>query len=262
MIQALGGLMSVTGFPSDEGGHPTKVGVAISDIATGLFGAISVLAGLLARNSERGQEGARGQRIDVSLLGSTLAVLINQAQNAFVSGQAPIRRGNAHPNIIPYETFRTADGEVAVGVGSERQWRRLCEEIGAPELADDPRFATNGNRVANREALRPLLADAIAAELTADWLERLDRAGIPAGPILDVTDAFASGAARARRMRVPMSHPVLGAVDQVGLPFEFARTPASIRTPPPLLGEQTHEILIEAGYSAEEIGDLRAAGVV
>jgi crotonobetainyl-CoA:carnitine CoA-transferase CaiB-like acyl-CoA transferase len=262
VIQAVSGLMSVTGFPSDEGGHPTKVGVAISDIATGLFGAISVLAGLLARNSERRQEGARGQRVDVSLLGSTLALLINQAQNAFVSGQAPIRRGNAHPNIIPYETFGTADGEVAVGVGSERQWRRLCDVIGAPELATDTRFATNGDRVTNRDELRPLLAKRLAAGPTEAWLDRLDRAGIPAGPILDVPAAFASTGARARHMRVPMLHPLLGAVDQVGLPFEFVRTPASIRTPPPLLGEQTDEILIEAGYSAEEIGDLRAAGVV
>jgi crotonobetainyl-CoA:carnitine CoA-transferase CaiB-like acyl-CoA transferase len=262
VIQAVGGLMSVTGFPSDEGGHTTKVGVAISDIATGLFGAISVLAALVARTPGPGAGGPRGQRIDVSLLGSTLALLINQAQNAFTSGEAPIRRGNAHPNIVPYETFRTADGEIAIGVGSERQWRRLCDVMGAPELAVDARFATNGDRVTNRDQLRPLLAKSLAADPTGVWLERLERAGIPAGPILDVVDAFESSSARARHMRVPMSHPLLGSVDQVGLPFEFARTPASIRTPPPILGEHTDEILAEAGYSAEEISALRAAGAV
>jgi crotonobetainyl-CoA:carnitine CoA-transferase CaiB-like acyl-CoA transferase len=138
IIQATGGLMSITG---DADGRPTKVGVAISDVVAGLFGAIAVLAGLMARPS------AGGQRVDVSLLQSTLAVLVNQAQNAFVSGRSPGRRGNAHPNIVPYETFATADGEIAVGIGSERQWPRFCEAVGVRELATDARFVTNGDRV-------------------------------------------------------------------------------------------------------------------
>ncbi len=143
VLQGVAGLMSVTGFPDAEGGHPTKVGVAIADVVTGLHGAVAVLAALAA--PER-----RGQRIDTSILESTLSVLVNQAQNAFVSGVAPGRRGNAHPNIVPYEPFTTADGEIVVAVGSERQWTRLCEAIDLPELAADPRFATNGDRVANR----------------------------------------------------------------------------------------------------------------
>ena len=165
VVQAAGGLMSITGATDEDGGRPTKVGVAISDVVSGLFGAVSVLAGLLARAGATGEPTAGraggGQRIDVSLLESTLAVLVNQAQNAFVGGTAPGRMGNAHPNLVPYETFRTADGELAVAVGSERQWPRLCEAIGLPGLAADARYATNGDRVVNRADLRPILAVAV-----------------------------------------------------------------------------------------------------
>jgi crotonobetainyl-CoA:carnitine CoA-transferase CaiB-like acyl-CoA transferase len=253
IVQATGGLMSITG---DADGGPTKVGVAISDVVTGLFGTISVLAGLLARPS------AGGQRIDVSLLQSTLAVLVNQAQNAFVTGRAPGRRGNAHPNIVPYETFLTADGAIAVGVGSERQWPRFCEAIGFPGLAADPRFATNGDRVERRAELVPLLAARFETATSAEWLARLDAAEVPAGPLLDVLEAFATPGARAVGARVPMTHPALGAVDQVRSPFEFGATPTEIRTPPPLLGEHSDEILAELGYDSVAIADLRAAGVI
>ncbi|MDP8905043.1 MAG: CoA transferase, partial [Chloroflexota bacterium] len=165
IAQAAGGLMSITGFPDEEGGQPTKVGVAITDIVTGLFGAIGLLAAL---------RDGRGQRIDVSLLESTLALLINQAQNAFASASPPGRLGNAHPNIVPYETFATRDGQIAVAVGSERQWPRLCAALDVPELAGDPRFADNDRRVRHRAALRPLLAERFAAATSAEWLDRLD----------------------------------------------------------------------------------------
>jgi len=256
VIQATGGLMSITGGPD---GPPMKVGVAISDVVAGLFGTISVLAGLLARP---GLAGAGGQRVDVSLLQSTLAVLVNQAQNAFVSGRAPGRRGNAHPNIVPYQTFETADGTIAIGVGSERQWPRFCAALGVPELATDPRFATNGDRVVNRSELIPLLADRLATASSTAWLARLDAADVPAGPLLNVLEAFATPQATAIGARVPMRHPALGEVDQVRSPFDFAATPASVRTPPPLLGEHGDEILAELGFDAPAIAALRAAGVV
>jgi crotonobetainyl-CoA:carnitine CoA-transferase CaiB-like acyl-CoA transferase len=255
VIQAVGGLMSITG---EADGRPLKVGVAISDVVSGLFGAVSLLAGLLAR--ERGVGG--GQRIDVSLLQSTLAVLVNQAQAALVTGVAPVRRGNAHPSIVPYQSFATADGEIAVSVGSERQWARLGAAIGLPELATDARFATNGDRVERRDELTPILADRFATADSTTWLARLDEAGIPAGPILDVAEAFASPQAGAIGSRVPLEHPALGRVDQVGIPFELARTPATIRLAPPLLGEHTDEILREAGYDATAIDRLRELGVV
>jgi crotonobetainyl-CoA:carnitine CoA-transferase CaiB-like acyl-CoA transferase len=262
VVQAVGGLMSITGEP---GGRPLKVGVAISDVVSGLFGAVAVLAGLVARERASGAgggAGAVGQRIDVSLLQSTLAMLVNQAQAALVTGVAPVRRGNAHPSIVPYQSFATADGEIAVSVGSERQWARLGPAIGMPELATDERFATNGDRVERREELTAILASVFAPEPSATWLDRLDAAGIPAGPILDIVAAFTTPQAQAIGSRVALDHPTLGSVDQVGIPFELSGTPASIRLPPPMLGEHSDEILAEAGYDAAKVAELRRAGVV
>jgi crotonobetainyl-CoA:carnitine CoA-transferase CaiB-like acyl-CoA transferase len=262
VAQAVGGLMSITGQPDTEGGHPVKVGVAISDVATGLFAAVSILAALLGRERAGDRTGSRGQRIDVSLLESTLAVLVNQAQNAFTTGEAPTRRGNAHPNIVPYESFATSDGEIVVAVGSERQWPRFCAAIGLPELADDPRFAMNGDRVTSRATLRPLLADRLTARTTVDWLAALTAADIPCGPITDVLTAFQSPEAGARSMLVEVEHPAFGVVRQAGIPIEFGRTPGAVRTAPPLLGEHTDEVLAELGLPDAEIARLHADGVV
>ena len=270
VIQASSGLMSITGASDEDGGAPTKVGVAISDVMTGMLGAVSLLASLVARERTGGAASGQGQgpgpgqgqRIDISLLASTLAALVNQAQNAFVSGVAPGRRGNAHPNIVPYETFETADGEIAVAVGSERQWPRLCVALGLPALADDPRFATNGDRVERRAELRPTLAERFAERSSTEWLAILEATGIPAGPINDVLAAFASPEATARGMTVEMEHPAWGLIRQVGVPFQLSGTPASIRTPPPLLGQDTDTILAELGYTAEAVLALHEQSVV
>lgn len=262
VIQAASGLMSITGAPDAGGGEPTKVGVAISDVVTGMLGAVSVLAGLVGRERVGGPAAGRGQRIDISLLGSTLATLVNQAQNAFATGVAPARLGNAHPSIVPYESFATADGAIAIAVGSERQWPRFCEALGLPGLAADPRFATNGDRVEQRTELRPILAARFATRTTTAWRVALDEATIPNGPINDIVEAFASPEAIALGMTVEQEHPAWGLIRQVGIPFQFAGTPASIRTAPPTLGQDTDEILAELGYSVPEIHGFRSRGVI
>jgi crotonobetainyl-CoA:carnitine CoA-transferase CaiB-like acyl-CoA transferase len=265
VIQAVSGLMSVTGATAADGGGPTKVGVAIADVIAGLHGAVAVLAALAARDrpSANGRPGpGQGQRVDVSLLGSTLAILVNQAQNAFVGGVAPGRLGNAHPNIVPYESFPTADGEIVIAAGSERQWPRLCRALGLPALADDPRFATNGDRVANRRELGRTLGDRLAERTSAEWLAALDAAEVPAAPINDVVEAFGSSWALSHGATVELNHPVLGRTTQVAPPFDLSATPASVRTPPPGLGEHSDEILAEIGYTASEIAALRTAGAV
>jgi crotonobetainyl-CoA:carnitine CoA-transferase CaiB-like acyl-CoA transferase len=248
IAQAAGGLMSVTGTDT-----PTKVGVAITDVVTGLLGAIGILAALRS---------GQGQRIDVSLLESTLAILINQAQNAFVTGESPGRRGNAHPNIVPYETFQTADGEIAVAVGSERQWPRLCHALGLDHLVNDTRFSSNDVRVTNRDRLRPLLAHRFATATSAEWLATLDAADVPSGPVNDVVAAFDQPQALARDMSPTVEHAALGPVRQIGLPYKLSATPASIRAAPPLLGEQTTEILAELGYDAGQVEGLRNRNAV
>ena len=221
-----------------------------------------MLAALVGRERDDGPTPGRGQRIDVSLLGATLASLVNQAQNAFVTGRAPGRLGNAHPNIVPYETFATADGAVAIAVGSGRQWPRLCLALGLPALADDRRFATNGDRVERRAELRPTLAARFAERSTADWLAALDAAEIPCGPINDIVEAFASPEAVELGMTVEQEHPAWGPIRQVGIPFQLSGTPASISMPPPTLGQDTDAILAELGYAADEIARLRAREVV
>jgi crotonobetainyl-CoA:carnitine CoA-transferase CaiB-like acyl-CoA transferase len=259
IIQAVSGLMSITGQPDAEGGRPTKVGVAVSDLTTGMLGAVAVLAALHARDAA-GPSG-RGQRIDISLLGGTLAWLINQAANHLVGGEVPGRMGNRHPNITPYETFPTADGEVAVAVGSERQWQRLCAALSMPELASDPRFRTNVDRVGAREALRAVLEARFRARPTHEWLEVLTAAEVPVGEVRDIAAAFADPQVAAIGMVATVEHPTIGALRMTGLPWTMSATPGAIGRPPPLLGEHDVEVLTELGFDGTEILAMRRDGV-
>jgi crotonobetainyl-CoA:carnitine CoA-transferase CaiB-like acyl-CoA transferase len=262
VLQAEAGLMSITGQSDEDGGRSTKVGVAITDVVTGLQGAVAILAAVAGRERPDSPAHEVGQRIDVSLLASTLAILVNQAQNAFVTGSSPSRLGNAHPNIVPYETYDTANGEVAVAIGSERQWPRFCEALGLGELAVDRRFATNEKRVDGRVALRSILGERFRTKSSADWLARFAAADVPASGINDVVAAFALPQSRALGMKVRVTHPAYGRTFQVGAPFSLSVTPTTKPTAPPLLGEQTDEILRELGYDQAAVDRLRAARVV
>ena len=259
IIQAFSGLMSITGQPDAEGGTPTKVGVAITDLATGMLGAVAVLAALRDRDAA-GADG-RGQRIDLSLFESTLAWLANQASSYLVSAVTPGRLGNTHPSITPYETFTTSDREICVAVGSERQWRSFCEALSVEELAGDARFATNATRVVNRAALRALLEPVFASTSLTEWLERLETAGVPCGPINDIAAALEHPQAAARRMVETIEHPPIGPLRLTGIPFKLDRTPGAIRRPPPLLDEHRDDLLAwlagghEPGRRSDPDGD-------
>ncbi len=262
IIQAVAGLMSITGAPDEAGGEPTKVGLAIADLTTGMLGAVAVLAALTGRERAGSPAFGRGQRIDLSLLESTVSWLANQASNYLVGGIVPGRLGNEHPNITPYETFRTADGEIAVAVGSERQWPRFCAALGRPELAADPRYAENASRIAHRGELRVELDGVFASAGSGEWLRRLEAAEVPCGPINDLAAVFAEPQVVARRMVETIEHPTIGPLRMTGVPFKLSATPASVRSAPPLLGEHTDELLAWLGYEVGDVARLRDEGIV
>ncbi|SFP52206.1 CaiB/BaiF CoA transferase family protein [Pseudomonas borbori] len=259
MIQGLGGLMSLTGRADDEAGAgPVKVGVALTDILTGLYSSAAILAALASRD-QTGQ----GQHIDMALLDVQVACLANQAMNYLTTGVAPRRLGNAHPNIVPYQDFPTADGDIILTVGNDGQFRKFCEVAGLPALAVDPRFSTNQARVAHRAELIPLLRQATVFKTTAEWLAALEQAGVPCGPINDLQQVFADPQVQARGLRVELPHPLAGSVPQVASPIRLSATPVQYRNAPPLLGEHTEQVLQQwLGLSLEQIAELRRAGVL
>ena len=258
IIQGMGGMMSITGLADGEpGGGPMRAGVAIVDLFTGLYASNAILAALHNRSAT-----GEGATIDLSLFETQLAVLANQASNALVSGVDPPRQGNTHPNIVPYQPFDAADQPIIIAVGNDRQFARLAEMCGAPEWAADPRFATNGARVGHRDELVALIAERIAKKSAAHWLDALEAAGIPAGPINSVSQALADPQAGFRGAVRRFGAGRLGELPTVGSPLRFDGKRADADLPPPALGEHTDDVLAEFGVGAEEIRRLRNVGIV
>jgi len=239
IVQGMGGLMSVTGEADGApGGGPQKVGVAVADLFTGMYATVAVLAALAHRDRT-----GEGQRIDLALLDVQVAMLANQNMNYLTTGRPPERRGNAHPNIVPYQTFATADGHFILAVGNDAQFRRFCELAGAPGLADDTRFSSNRGRVDHREALIPLLAPLLRSRTTQDWVETLEAGGVPCGPINRLNEVFDDPQVRHRGLRIDLPHPGAGSAPLVANPIRLSATPPDYAAAPPLLGQHTHEIL-------------------
>ncbi|OYD80781.1 CaiB/BaiF CoA transferase family protein [Azospirillum brasilense] len=259
MIQGMGGLMSITGQPDAEaGGGPVKVGVAVTDVFTGLYATIGVL-GALAHRDRTGE----GQWVNLALLDVQVAVLANQAMNYLVGGKAPQRLGNAHPNIVPYQAFATLDGHIILAVGNDGQFAKFCQVAGRPELAQDPRYATNPARVANRKELVPILELLLEQRTSRDWLSALEAVGVPCGPINDVSQVFADPHVQARHIHQDLPHPTAGTVPTVASPIRYSATPIEHTVAPPTLGQHTDAVLEEAlGLCAADIAALREKGVV
>jgi crotonobetainyl-CoA:carnitine CoA-transferase CaiB-like acyl-CoA transferase len=259
LIQGMGGLMSVTGERDDlPGGGPQKAGVALTDLMTGMYATVAVLAALTHRDRT-----GEGQHIDMALLDTQVAMLANMGSNYLNSGKAPKRWGNAHANIVPYQTFACADGHLIVAVGNDGQYQKFVEAGGRPELAADPRFLTNPLRVKHRDTLVPILAGMVRTRGRDEWIELLEAAGVPCGPINDIGDVFANPQVKARGVAIDLPHPVAGTVKLVRSPMKMSATPATSDRAPPLLGQHTDEVLRDVlGKSGDEIAGLRAKGVL
>jgi glutaryl-CoA transferase len=259
MIQGMGGLMSVTGERDDlPGGGPQKAGIPIADIMTGMYATIAVCAAL-AHRAETGT----GQHLDLALLDSQVAVLANQGANYLATGVAPRRLGNAHPNIVPYQTFKTADGDVILACGNDNLFRKFCDVAKCQHLVADARFATNGKRVENRAELTAILDQIFLGRTTREWTDALEAAGVPNGPINNLEQVFREPQAVARGLRVDIAHPLAGKVALVRSPMRFSQTPLEHNVPPPLLGQHSDEILRELlDKSDADIAQLRADGAI
>ena len=259
MIQAMGGLMSITGVPDGEpGAGPQKVGVAVSDLMCGMYAVTALLAALHERHGS-----GLGQYIDLSLLDTQVAWLANQNLNYLVSGEVPVRRGTAHPNIVPYQAFATADGHVMLAVGNDGQFARFCAVTGLDALVGDRRYATNAARVTHRASLLPTIAQALASRPTRHWLRVLRDGDVPCGPINDLAQVFSEPQVRHREMRIDLSHPVAGTAPGVRNPILYSRTPLEYERAPPLLGADTRAVLGERlGLDHAALESLRSRGII
>jgi len=255
MIQGMGGLMSITGEKNGTpGASPQKVGIAVADLFTGLYATIAIQGALLER-----ERSGLGQHIDLALLDVQTAVLANQASSFLCSGKVPERMGNAHPNIVPYQTFAATDGHIILAVGNDGQFRKFLQLSGQEALMDDERFATNPERITNREVVCDAVANIISQQSCDYWLTNLADAGVPCGPINNIDQVFENPQVLHREMKVQVQHPLAGTIDAVGSPINYSRTPLKTDKAAPLLGENTDEILKEVlNYSPEKLADLKS----
>ena len=252
IMQAEGGLMSITGSAE---GSPYRLGVAIVDIVSGMFAAYGVAMALFAR-----ERTGRGQEVDLAMLDATVALLTYQAGNYFASGKVPVRLGNRHPSIVPYEMFAAADGEFVLAVGNDEQWRRFLR---VADLADEERFATNRQRVTNYDQLRPFVADRLRTQPRPFWIERLTAAGVPCGSVRDFQELFADPQVAAREMLAQIEHATIGPLTVLGVPVKLSETPGGVRMPPPTLGQHTNAILErDLGFTTDAIAGLRRQNVI
>jgi len=257
-IQGMGGLMSVTGEKDDKpGGGPQKVGIPIVDLTTGMYAAVAVLAAIAHRD-----ETGEGDYIDIGMLDVVSAMLCNQAMNYLTSGRIPKRNGNAHPNIQPQDVFPCRDGDMVLACGNDGQFVKLCQVLGKPELAEDERFIKNSGRVENNAILTPLLREAFMTNDRAYWVDQLEAAGVPCGPINNVAEVFAEPQVKARGMQISLPHPLAGKVPLLSSPMNFVNAPIKHARHPPLLGEHTDQVLNELGLTADQIAGLKAKNII
>lgn len=254
ILQGFGGIMGITG---EEGGPPVKVGVSVTDVGAGLLGAFAILAAYVYR-----QRTGLGQYIDTSLLECAVSWHSFMASAYFMTGEVPRRLGSAHSVAAPYQAFKTKDAYITIGAGTQALWEALCRALDAEHLVSDPRFATSGDRLKNRAALVAIIEDMLSQHGAEEWLRRLDQFGVPCGPIYTFDQLFRDPQVLHREMVVEFEHPVLGRTKTLGVPVKLSRTPGSVRTPPPLLGEHTREVLRSSGYSEAEIEELRREKVI
>lgn len=259
ILQGMGGFMSITGEADHlPGGGPQKAGVAIVDLFTGMYASSAILAAVIHRDRS-----GEGQYIDMALLDTQVAMLANISSNYLCSGVSPHRWGNAHPNVVPYQTFQTSDSWIIVAVGNDSQFRNFVKAGNREALADDPRFATNPARIEHRAALIPLLAEMVKEKTKAQWITLLEAAGVPCGPINNLQEVFANEQVIARGIEMHVPHPTAGTMKLVASPMRLSKTPVEVRMPPPLLGQHTDEVLRdELGMSASQINELHQRGIV
>ena len=258
MIQGMGGMMSVTGEPDEvPGGGPQRAGVPVADIITGMYASIAICAAI-ANRAETG----KGQHLDLALLDSQIALMSYQNTNYFATGKPPARIGNLHPNIVPYQPFKTSDGSVILACGNDNLFRKFCDVAGCTALTADPRFATNGKRVENRAEMTRLLQEIFAKRTTRDWVESLEAAGVPNGPINNIAQVFEEPQVKARNIKIELDHPIAGKMPLVASPMRFSGTPIEHTMAPPTLGQHTEDVLRSLGKSDAELARLRADGIV